>query len=289
MWRPEAEWRRERQAYLSELGPRVERRRERQSRGERHPVEDFLWEYYSLRGGRLLRWSPGAGVELENAPESEFPATDGYRVTAGGRVLDTEGWLRKRRSGLGWIVHLLQRTNEREGVYGCLGLHEWAMVYEQGDVRHDHVPLRVRHDGIRKMVESFPLQCTHYDAFRFFSEGARPFNRHRLTAEGRPDQEQPGCLHVNMDLFKWCMKLRPLVPSHLTLRAFRLADRAREIDMRASPYDLSRYGLEPIRIEEASGRREYVAHQRSIADEAAPLRRELIRVLEAAGEKVHPK
>ena len=45
--------------------------------------------------------------------------------------------------------------------------------------------------------------------------------------------------------------------------------------MRASPYDLSGYGFEPIAIETAAGRAEYVRAQQDIADRAAPLRAEL--------------
>jgi hypothetical protein len=40
---------------------------ERRSRHERHPVYDFLFEYYSFRPAQLLRWSPGPGVILEDA------------------------------------------------------------------------------------------------------------------------------------------------------------------------------------------------------------------------------
>ena len=94
--------------------------------------------------------------------------------------------------------------------------------------------------------------------------------------------EQPGCLHANMDLFKWCMKLQPLVPSDLVSACFELAWRAREIDMRASAYDVRPMGYEPICIETTAGRREYVGYQKEIAGAARPLRERLIRVLEEA-------
>ncbi len=66
VWSKQA-WQTARDSYLIELEPRVRARRKRRSRGEKDPVEDFLWEYYSLRGGRLLTWSQGAGVVLEEA------------------------------------------------------------------------------------------------------------------------------------------------------------------------------------------------------------------------------
>ena len=51
-----------------------------------------------------------------------------------------------------------------------------------------------------------------------------------------------------------------------------LAAAARELDMRASPYDLRDYGFEPIAIETPAGRAEYVRAQQSVAERAAPLR-----------------
>ena len=46
--------------------------------------------------------------------------------------------------------------------------------------------------------------------------------------------------------------------------------------MRASPYDLSGFGFEPIAIEEPSGRAEYVRCQGVITARAAPLRSALL-------------
>ena len=42
-----------------------------------------------------------------------------------------------------------------------------------------------------------------------------------------------------MDLYKWCYKLGPLIESELLMDCLELAADARELDMRASPYDLS--------------------------------------------------
>ena len=40
---------------------------ERRARGETHPIEDFLFTYYSHRPARLRRWHPGPGVALTGA------------------------------------------------------------------------------------------------------------------------------------------------------------------------------------------------------------------------------
>ena len=55
-----------------------------------------------------------------------------------------------------------------------------------------------------------------------------------------------------------------------------LAADARELDMRASPYDLTGYGFAPIAIETPAGRAEYVRGQQDVADRAAPLRAALL-------------
>ena len=53
---------------LAWVQPHLERRR----RGEKHPVHDFLFTYYSQRPAQLRRWHPGLGVELEGAGAIRF-------------------------------------------------------------------------------------------------------------------------------------------------------------------------------------------------------------------------
>jgi hypothetical protein len=118
--------------------------------------------------------------------------------------------------------------------------------------------------------------CTHFDAFRFFTPEARPLNRIQPSFEAMPELEQPGCLHTNMDLYRWAFKLYPWVPGALIADAFLLAVRIREVDMRASPYDLRGLGYAPICIETPEGRREYRAYQQQFAEASAPLRARLL-------------
>jgi hypothetical protein len=158
-------------------------------------------------------------------------------------------------------------------------LHEWAMVYHDGAVRHERVPLRLGAAGTDAVVErelAGPLRCSHFDAFRFFSADAAPRNASSPSRATQQDWEQPGCLHANMDLYKWSYKLSPLIESELLLDCLELAAAAREIDMRASPYDLRGYGYTPIAVEQAGGRAEYVRCQKAIASRAAPLRAALL-------------
>ncbi|MBY8852136.1 3-methyladenine DNA glycosylase, partial [Saccharothrix sp. MB29] len=103
-----------------------------------------------------------------------------------------------------------------------------------------------------------------------FTPDARPRNTLQPTRETQVELEQPGCLHANMDLFKWAYKLDPATPSELVADCFELAARVRELDMRASPYDLSALGYGPVAVETAEGRAEYVRRQAAFAEESGP-------------------
>ena len=177
-----------------------------------------------------------------------------------------------------WVVALLERMRERPAIFGCFGVHEWAMVHglDPAEIRHASWPLRLTPGQIADVVEGLGARCTHFDAFRFFTETARPLNAHQLTRSDQPDVEQRGCLHAGMDLYKWAYKLSPLTSSELVADCFELAREIRTVDMRASPYDLSDLGLEPIAIETPDGRAEYVEMQRSFTERAEPLRARLL-------------
>jgi len=130
------------------------------------------------------------------------------------------------------------------------------------------------------VLEERGVRCGHADAFRFFAPTARSLNVLQPTRADQPELEQPGCLHANMDLYKFAYKLSPLVPSELVADTFALARRIRELDMRASPYDLATLGLPPVPVETPEGRAAYAAAQRGFAAEAAPLRQALVDVLD---------
>ena len=81
-----------------------------------------------------------------------------------------------------------------------------------------------------------------------------------------------------MDLYRFAFKIAPFCSSDLIADAFELAISARELDMRASPYDLSGYGYTPVRIETREGREEYVAGQRELSERSAPIRLKLLEI-----------
>ncbi|WP_214102592.1 3-methyladenine DNA glycosylase [Acrocarpospora catenulata] len=268
------EWEARAQAHRGRVDAWIVPHLERRRSGAAHPVEDFLFSYYGYRPSKLRRWHPGAGVVLGGA--REFGS--GYVVTDAGMTLDVPALVARRRESIEWIAALLGATAGRAGQFGCFGMHEWAMVYRvpAEQVRHTAQPLRMPLDQVATVVEERTLRCTHFDAFRFFTERARPLNLTQLTRERQITSEQPGCLHANMDLYKWAIKLSPLVPGELVADCFELARDIRAVDMRASPYDLSHLGYQPIPIETAPGRTEYAVAQRTFAERAAPLRQALL-------------
>ena len=248
------------------------------SRQQKQPVMDFLFEYYAFRPSGLRRWSPGCGVALEIDHEENLPEISELKVDGNLAWVDPSLLSEKRIRSANWILGMLKNTQNSKPAFGCFGMHEWAMVYklENDDVRHSQVPLRMEPIELAEFVESRPLVCTHFDAFRFFTPDAVPLNKHQLSREVFADMEQPGCIHSNMDLYKWAFKLYPWISSEMILEAFELACEARTIDMMASPYDLLEHGLEPIRIETEAGRKEYLEAQQSIFEKGQPVREKLI-------------
>jgi hypothetical protein len=254
--------------------------RARRAGGERHAIEDFLFEYYNTRPALLRRWHPGVGIALEPAPGRPTPHADWrwYAVDADGRVaLDPDAFLADRRDTVAFARRLLQATASRPAFTGCFGLHEWAMVYRQDRHRHA-LPLRLGQAGTDAVVEAHPIRCTHFDAFRFFTPDAVELNRVRPTRAAQVDMEQPGCLHASMDCHKWALKLGPAVPGDLALDCFELARDVRVLDMQAAPYDLTSYGQPAVAVETPAGKAEYVSRQRDLSARAAGLRARLIDV-----------
>jgi hypothetical protein len=256
--------------------------REQRQRYGQHAVGEFLYTYYSHRPARLRRWQPGHGTALDDAREADFgpfhTTDDQGRV-----VVDATALLDRRRHAIGWIHRLLTATANRPAQLGCFGMHEWAMVYRQpeAETRHHALPLRLGAAGTAEVVEGTPIRCSHYDAYRFFTPAARPRNEFRPTRDSQIEFEQPGCLHANMDVYRWAYKLSPLVSGELVADCFALAREIRTLDMRASPYDLTAQGLTAIAVETVRGRAEYARQQRAFAERAAVLRGRLIGVTTA--------
>ncbi|MGW4488890.1 3-methyladenine DNA glycosylase [Amycolatopsis sp. NPDC004368] len=254
-------WRARVAAHEQRVDELLAEHRQRRRAGVKHPVHDFLFTYYSFRPNQLRRWSPGYGVVLTGGGDP-IPRAD----------------VEARRDRIAGIRALLVATAAREPHFGCFGLHEWAMVYglSEDQVRHTSHPLRLGPAGTDGVVDSHRIACSHFDAYRFFTPAARPLNSLNPAADDRPSFEQPACLHAGMDLYKHAFRLAPLIPSELVADCLELARDIRVLDMRASPYDLTALGYEPVPIETVHGKQVYAAAQRAFAERGAPLRQRLI-------------
>jgi len=264
--------------------------RERRCRNEAHPIDDFLFTYYHFSLAKVEAWHPSYDEFLplegdvdERSFFDEFPhfSKAPYRLEGVSNfnkrlVMDLSLMTDKQRDFLGWIEDLLSQTANRAPNFGCFGLHEWAMVYGGQEVRHEKsTQLRLPQEEIDALVNSRSLCCSHFDAFRFFAPQTVSKNRFSPTLETRSDHEQPACLHANMDLYKWAFKAMPWVGSSLLWECFELALAGRELDMRASPYDLLKWGFEPIKVETNEGREIYEKQQRELHQKAKVLREKL--------------
>ena len=251
---------------------------------KRHPIFNFLHYYYRYSAADLSRYSPGVlsaePLLFESDDQLEllhprFRHVESSTVRYSAPPLAAEG-------RFGWIQlsktrDVLKFTSIAKPHIFCFGRHEWAMLYKKHEKKQTALSLRVPQAVIDEVVES-GISCTHFDAFRHFAPEAKPFNTAQLTREEQEHHEQPACIHASMDLFKAAYKVYPLTSSDLLQRCLRLGLKARFIDMRASPYEVSNFCGTPIRIETAEGRKEYAELQMELAKDAAPLRKELLDV-----------
>lgn len=288
-WREAAEAHRER--VLALLGGSI-------AHDAAHPIFNFLFTYYSFDPKLLLRYSPGAGALLTGIGVKETDLWTGRGFASygdGTGHMDPLLCKPSMRRTAASAATVMRATAGRAPHLNCYGLHEWAMLYRPagsgcGTSQYQKLPLRLPQEDLNAVVESLPIACTHFDAFRFFTEPAAPLNtvEPTPTRAAQPELEQPGCVHASMDLFRYSLKLWPWLPAELLADVLELAIAARVLDMRASPYDLSQWAadcnqqhggfdLRPVRIETPDGRRDYQREQASLALRAQPLRRRLLR------------
>ena len=279
---PTKVWHDLRDEHRTKVLPWITPRLERRSRHESHPVDDFLFEYYPISTNKLLNWHPGFGYDLK-ASEIEFEEFPiGSYEFAENIISIRREWLAKNQEAAIGLIDFLAKTHERSIRSGCFGLHEWAMVLGAEDVRHEKWPLRLSQEEIRATIDEVGLRCTHFDAFRFFTPIAAPLNPLQLTPVDRNEVEQPGCLHANMDLYKYAQRFSPIVGSEIVRNTFELAKDIRTVDMQTAPYDLADLGVIPIPVETPAGREEFARLQITFAQRAQTLRTHLIEALKSA-------
>ena len=259
----------------------------RRSRGLKHPVDDFMFEYYPISAKKLSTWHPGWRSKLEsNLNAIEIFNAELYSIENVIELRTDE--LQMRLTEVSSELEFLTATMDRPARTGCFGLHEWAMVLGESELRHAQWPLRISQSEIAETISEIGLRCTHFDAFRFFTETARPLNPLQLVRADQSKVEQPGCLHANMDLYKIAMRWAPILGSVMVRQCFRLAREIRTLDMQSAPYDLRDLGVTPIPIETSEGRQEFARQQKRFSDRAQVLRTEIIhRLSDFANTGVH--
>lgn len=282
---PISEWETRREQHLRRAQKWTHPRLQRKALGQREPVLDFLFEYYPYSPTKIEQWFPGVGIDLA-VDDLHYLDHGAFQNIDGIQSLDPT-FIDKHRKRLDFVLDLLIGIESRPATLNCFGMHEWAMVYRSpvSEIRHPD-PLRLSPKQVEETVDHIGLRCTHIDAFRFFTSDAAPMNVNTAglvpTRDNQPELDQKGCLHANMDLYKYCMWFQPWVPGELVLDCFELALRTRRLDMQASPYDLSEFGYESIPVETSEGRARYAAEQRQISELADPLREQLTRTLTTA-------
>lgn len=268
--------------------------KERQHLVHNHPIYNFLHTYYRYSTDSLLKYSPGllmVSNRLVGATQSDLDEGllhDQYLVfdRKGGARYDIKELAgeskqsRKKLDTLKRNLQILKSSSQRQPLFSCYGLHEWAMLYKNNEKHQNALDTRLSQEQIDAVVESNPLRCTHYDAFRFFAKDAQGLNRLPLTRSMQVEKEQTACIHATMDLFKYAYILYPLCSSKLLRDTLKVALRARYIDMRASPYDVSAFEgcHEAIRVESEEGRKEYAREQEALLEISAPLRAQLTKI-----------
>ncbi len=260
--------------------PWIRPRLERRSHHLKHPVDDFLFEYYPISPARIRTWHPGIGNSLEATIEDQDDFPQASYVFDGETIAINQMWLEEQSERFAKILELLKATQQRPSRTGCFGLHEWAMVVGDDTVRHADWKLRLTDEEIRATIDAVGLRCTHFDAFRFFTDEARPHNPLQLTRSDQMSFEQPGCLHANMDLHKYASAIAPIIGSEIARDSFALAREIRTVDMQVAPYELSALGITPIPVETAEGRLEFASRQQQFTLRANELRERLIAALE---------
>ena len=245
----------------------------------------------SSRGSqKILRREHISTVLLEDATPDDFGETlhlRGAQIIGEGVLYShpNDFYQPSGRNSLQWYHDVLEATLKNPPNLQCHGLHEWSMQYWPAGADQppsakyqSHLPLRVSQETINAAVERKGTTCTHVDALRFFAPAAGPLNLQGASLE-RVQQlqlEQSACVHAHMDLLKHVLKLRPYSDSFLLKDVLELALAARTLDVAASPYDVSEFGIAPIPIETPEGRKEYRRQQRILMERAKPVRENLL-------------
>ncbi len=124
-------WLQQESEIYEQLNPIVAAHRQRRINGEKHPIIDFLFDYYHFKPSKLLDWTPGIGTYLLGKKARKFSNRKEFNFDETGVFVDPTSFPSERIAGLDWVINLLEQTLNRKPQFNCFGLHEWCMVYEK--------------------------------------------------------------------------------------------------------------------------------------------------------------
>jgi hypothetical protein len=119
-----AQWLEREHAHAARVDAATHGHLSRRPNGWKHPVEDFLFTYYSHKPSALRRSHPGPGVVLRDAARQERAGWRFYRADGADVTLDVDAFVETRSATVTFVRELLSRTLERPAQLGCFGLHE---------------------------------------------------------------------------------------------------------------------------------------------------------------------
>lgn len=185
-----------------------------------------------MRGARFVSIEPSASSKCGPISGALYSPSFHYRSKDAVLPLVEDGFPpassststeQSLRSALEYFKSILMATIDAEPILFCHGLHEWAMQYRPegyppppSSKYQSHLPFRVDQHTINAAVERRGVYCTHVDALRYFAPAAKSWNQFGEygTNLSRKDQitlEQPACVHANMDLLKYAVRLSPWI------------------------------------------------------------------------------
>ena len=274
--------------YLSTVNEEGEEMKEYQQLGNGVLLEDAMEEdvlqLLHLRGANLVSVQPQNRYQQPKLGVLYNPAHHYNNKDSKGDNNSVETTFKT----FTFYQSILDATTKAEPIMHCHGLHEWAMQYQPvgqappPSAKHQsHLSLRVDRVTINAAVERRGVPCSHVDALRFFAPAARTWSQYgeygvSVSRADQPRLEQPGCVHANMDLLKYALRIAPWVDGDVVGDALQIALEARKLDIAASPYDVSMYGLDAITVETSEGRKLYREMQGDLLRISRAVRRKIL-------------
>ena len=117
MTRPE--WQEVMSQHHSVVEPWVRPRLTRRSHGLKHPVDDFLFEYYPISPNKLMTWHPGYGTYLEATADDLEVFPHVIYEFRNNLIQLRQSWIEQRIEQIHATQNFLTVTSQRPTRTGC--------------------------------------------------------------------------------------------------------------------------------------------------------------------------